>query len=340
MVLDIAKHYPVLLNELISIISPQHGGTFIDCTFGQGGYSKKILNFKNTNIIALDRDIESKKKADLIYKNYQNRFIFKNKKFSELGNLKIKHENIRGVIFDLGYSYTQIKDPSKGLSFNSVGNLNMKMGLNDFSANEAINQLESFELEKIFKFFGDEKEAKRIAIKIVEERKKQKIDTKKLVEIIEATKKRKNFKVHSATKVFQALRIFVNKEISELIYGLIAASKVLKKDGILAVVTFHSLEDKIVKYFFKSLSENKSVSRYVPKLDQPDTLFRMIIKKPLTPSVKELKENIPSRSAKLRYVIKKENFYDFNTDIFKKFEDLIKIENFGNKLWKNFLWSF
>ena len=191
MVLDITKHYPVLLNELISIISPQHGGTFIDCTFGQGGYSKKILSFKNTNIIALDRDIESKKKADLIYKNYQNRFIFKNKKFSELGNLKIKHENIRGVIFDLGYSYTQIKDPTKGLSFNSVGNLDMKMGLNDFSANEAINQLESFELEKIFKFFGDEKEAKRIAIKIVEERKNQKIDTKKLVEIIEVTKKKK-----------------------------------------------------------------------------------------------------------------------------------------------------
>ena len=106
----------------------------------------------------------------------------------------------------------------------------------------------------------------------------------------------------------------------------------LKKDGILAVVTFHSLEDKIVKYFFKSLSENKSVSRYVPKLDQPDTLFRMIVKKPLTPSRKELEENIPSRSAKLRFVIKKENFYNFETDILEKFEDLIKIENFGNKL--------
>ena len=332
MVLDITKHYPVLLNELISIISPQHGGTFIDCTFGQGGYSKKILSYNNTKIIALDRDIESKKKADLFYEKYQNRFIFKNKKFSELSNLKIQNENIKGVIFDLGYSYTQIKDPSKGLSFNSFGDLNMKMGLNEFSAKETINQLESSKLEKIFKFFGDEKEAKKIAIKIVEERKNQKIDTKKLVDIIEVTKKRKNFKVHPATKIFQALRIFVNKEITELIYGLIAASKVLKKDGILAVVTFHSLEDRIVKYFFKSLSENKSVSRYVPKLDQPDTLFRMIKKKPFTPSAKELKENISSRSAKLRYVIKKENFYNFETDIFKKFEDLINIENFGNKL--------
>ena len=332
MVLDTTKHYPVLLNELISIISPQHGGTFIDCTFGQGGYSKKILSYDNTKIIALDRDIESKKKADFFFKNYQNRFIFKNKKFSELNNLKIKNENIRGVIFDLGYSYTQIKDPSKGLSFNSVGDLNMKMGLNEFSAKETINQLKSSELEKIFKFFGDEKEAKKIANKIVEKRKNQKIDNKRLVEIIEKVKKRKNFKVHSATKVFQALRIFVNKEISELIHGLIAASKVLKKDGILAVVTFHSIEDKIVKYFFKSLSENKSVSRYVPKLDQPDTLFKIINKKPLTPSAKELGENISSRSAKLRYVIKKENFYNFETDIFKKFEHLIKIENFGNKL--------
>ena len=124
----------------------------------------------------------------------------------------------------------------------------------------------------------------------------------------------------------------MNKEITELITGLISASKVLKKNGILIVVTFHSLEDKIVKYFLKSLSENKSISRYVPKVDQPETLFKMLEKKPRTPSVKELRENIPSRSAKLRYVIKKDNFYDFETDIFKKFKHLIEIENFGNKL--------
>ena len=326
------KHYPVLLKEIISIITPQHGGTFIDCTFGQGGYTKKILSFKNTQVIALDRDIESKKKADEISKEFQNRFTFKNKKFSQINNLKIKNENIRGVIFDLGYSYIQIKDPNKGLSFSSNGDLNMQMGINDFSAKEAINNLNVKELEKIFKIFGEEKEAKKIAKQIEMERKKKIIDTQKLVEIIDRTKKKKNFKIHSATKVFQALRIFVNKEISELINGLIAASKVLKKDGILAVVTFHSLEDKIVKYFFKSLSENKSVSRYVPKIDQPDTLFRMLEKKPKTPSEKELKENIPSRSAKLRYVIKKDDFYDFETDIFKKFEYLIEVENFGNKL--------
>ena len=332
MVSDSTKHYPVLLNEIISIITPQHGGTFIDCTFGQGGYTKKILNYQNTKVIALDRDQESKKKADQILDKFENRFIFKNKKFSQLEDLKLKNENIKGIIFDLGYSYTQIKDPKKGLSFNSDGDLNMQLGINNFSAKETINKLSASELEQIFKFFGDEKEAKKIAIKIVQEREKITIDTQKLVKLIEKIKRKKNFKIHSATKVFQALRIFVNKEISELISGLIAASKILKKDGVLAVVTFHSLEDKIVKYFFKSLSENKSISRYVPVTDQPDILFKMLEKKPKIASQKELKENPPSRSAKLRYVIKKNNFYDFDTDIHKKFERFLEIENLGNKL--------
>ena len=208
----------------------------------------------------------------------------------------------------------------------------MKMGLNEFSAKDVINRLEVLELEKIFKFFGEEKEAKKIAIKIYKERQKKEIDTKKLVEIIQKTKRIKSLKVHNATKIFQALRIFVNKEISELINGLIIASKILKKDGILAVVTFHSIEDKIVKYFFKSLSENKSISRYMPKIEQPDIIFQNNLKKPITPSAKELRENIPSRSAKLRYVIKERDFYEVKTDILEKFNHLIEIENIGNKL--------
>ena len=332
MVSDIPKHYPVLLNELISIISPQHGGTFIDCTFGQGGYSKKILSYKNTKIIAFDRDQKTKISADKISKIFSNRFIFKNKKFSQLEDLKLKNENIKAVIFDLGYSYSQIKDLDKGLSFYSTGNLDMRMGLNSFSADEVVNKLDLKELEKIFKYFGEEKEAKKIATKIVKERKINKLNTESLVQLIEKTKIKKNFKTHSATKIFQSLRIFVNREITELINGLIAAAKVLKKDGILVVITFHSIEDKIVKYFFKSLSEKKSISRYIPKIDQPETLFRMIEKKPIKPSDKEIKENPPSRSAKLRYLIKKENFYKFETDIFKKFNHLVEIENFGKKL--------
>jgi len=326
------KHYPVLLKEIISIITPQYGGTFIDCTFGQGGYSKKILEYNNTKVIGLDRDIDSQIKANQIKEAFEDRFVFKNIKFSQLNNLKLKNENVKGVIFDLGYSYTQIKDPKKGLSFESNGNLNMKMGLNNFSAEDAINKLDEKELEKIFKFFGEEKESKFIARNIIKERLKNRIDTQGLVKIIEKTKRKKNFKVHSATKVFQALRILVNKEISELIFGLINAIKVLKKDGILAVVTFHSLEDKIVKYFFRSLSEQKSISRYVPVTEQADTLLKQIEKKAITPSKKEINENLPSRSAKLRYAIKKSEFYNFETDILDQFKNLIEIENYGDKL--------
>ena len=327
-----AKHYPVLLNEIISIITPQYGGTFIDCTFGQGGYSKKILDFPDTKVIAIDRDVESIKKAENIQEKFENRFLFKNIKFSQLTNLKLKKENIKGIIFDLGYSYTQIKDPKKGLSFDFSGELNMKLGLNEFSAKEAINKLDERELLNIFKYFGEEKESKKIARNIVEDRKSKEITTQELVRIIESTKKIKNYKTHSATKVFQALRIFVNREISELIYGLINAAKVLKKDGVIVVITFHSLEDKIVKYFFKSLSENKSVSRYLPKEDEKINLFKLTDKKPILPSKKEINENPPSRSAKLRYVIKKEDFFNFETDILKKFNYLLEIENYGKKL--------
>jgi 16S rRNA (cytosine1402-N4)-methyltransferase len=329
---DVKKHYPVLLSELISIISPQYGGTFIDCTFGQGGYTKKILGFSKTKVIGLDRDSESLKKAAEVKNEFIERFIFKNIKFSQLENLKIKKENIKGVIFDLGYSYTQIKDPLKGLSFESTGELNMKMGINEFSAKEVINNLGESELAKIFKYFGDEKDSKRIAHNIVEDRATKEITTEELVRIIESSKRKKKTKTHSATKVFQALRIFVNKEISELIYGLIIAAKVVKKDGIIAVVTFHSLEDRIVKYFFKSLSENKSVSRYVPKSEEQINLFKLVHKKAITPSEKEIIENPPSRSAKLRYVIKKEDLYNFETDILEKFHNLIEIENFSKRL--------
>ena len=329
MVSDITKHYPVLLNEIISIITPQHGGTFIDCTFGQGGYSKKILSYKNTYVIALDRDIKSKKKADEISKKFSNRLLFKNKKFSQLDNLKLKDREIRGIIFDLGYSLTQMKDPEKGLSFNSIGELNMQLGLNDFSASDVINKLDVKELEKIFKFFGDEKEAKKISLRIAEKRKNKKLVSSDLVEIIEKVKKRKNSKIHNATKVFQSLRIFVNKEISELIFGLIAATKVLKKNGILAVVTFHSLEDKIVKYFFNNFSQNRSKpSRYLPEENNENfVLFEKYINKVIKPTVSEIKKNNPSRSAKLRFAVRSKNNFFYPENFLKKFNRYLDIEN-------------
>ena len=326
------KHYPVLLNEIISIITPQYGGTFIDCTFGQGGYSKRILEHPNSKVIAIDRDESVKNKAEEISSNFKDRFYFKNLKFSNINSLKIINENIRGILFDLGYSFSQIKDFNKGLSFNSTGKLNMRLGINDFSAHEAINNLSEQDLIKILKYFGDERDNKKIVKNIIKERTRNFLTTEKLVEIVIKSKKFKNSKIHPATKTFQALRIFVNKEISELIYGLINAAKVLKKDGILAVVTFHSLEDKIVKYFFKSLSENKSISRYEPKKTQQKMLFRIEKKKPIYPSVKEIRENPSSRSAKLRYVIKIKDTVEFKTDILEKFNYLLKIEGISKKL--------
>ena len=326
------KHYPVLLNKIISIITPQYGGTFIDCTFGQGGYTKKILEFQNTKVISLDRDKDCQKVATDLEKEFKNRFVFNNKKFSQINDLDLGQEKIKAVIFDLGCSLTQIKNLNKGLSFRSKGELNMKMGLNDFSAKDVVNKLDQKELEKIFKFFGEEKDYKRIAYKIVKDRKSKDIDTSTLVKIIESSKRKKNYKIHSATKVFQALRIFVNKEISELIYGLINATKILKKNGLIIVVSFHSLEDKIVKYFFKNLSETKSVSRYMPKTKEKVNLLKLVNKKPTTATIKEVEENPSSRSAKLRSAIKQEEFYDFETDILDKFKYLIDIEKYSQKL--------
>ena len=167
------KHNPVLLNEVTSIISPQYGGTFIDCTFGQGGYTRKILDFEETNVIALDRDEDSIKIANNIKKAFKNRFIFENKKFSELHKLSLNNKDIKAIIFDLGFSLDQIKNQDKGLSFSSKGELNMRLGLNSFSAKDAINKLEQKQLENILKFFGEEKEYKRISYKIVHERKKK-----------------------------------------------------------------------------------------------------------------------------------------------------------------------
>ena len=321
------KHYPVLLNEIISIITPQYGGTFIDCTFGQGGYTKKILEFSNTKVIGIDRDIDSKNISKNIEKEYKNRFLFENKKFSEINNLDLNKEKVKAIVFDLGYSYKQIKDSQKGLSFDSSGELNMRMGLNEFSAKEVINKLGQKELEKIFKFFGEEKEAKRIANKIVKERTKKKIDTQELVKIVNLSKRKKNYKIHSATKVFQALRIFVNKEISELIYGLINATKVLEKNGIIAVVSFHSLEDKIVKYFFNLYSNlKKNPSRYLPSKENKSQLFKSLSKKPLIPSQEEIHQNKSSRSAKLRYVIRNDNSFFYPKEFKNKFQDYFNLE--------------
>ena len=185
------EHYPVLLDEILSIISPQNGGTFIDCTLGQGGYTNAILKFNEANVIAIDRDPDIKLIAQKIKLQNKNRFLFFNKKFSDIDKIQTKNYNIKAIIFDLGYSYTQIKDPKKGLSFESKGKLNMKLGLNSFSADEVINKLDQKDLELIFKYFGEEKDSKLISKKIVEHRLKSNLNTEKLVNIINSVKKKR-----------------------------------------------------------------------------------------------------------------------------------------------------
>ena len=268
-------HYPVLLNEVINIITPQNGGTFIDCTFGQGGYSKKILEYPNTKVIAIDRDKNSLQIASDFKKKFKDRFYFHNIKFSQIKDLKIDDE-IKGIVFDLGYSLNQIKDLSRGLSFDSKGDLNMKMGLNDFSAKDVINKLDQKELEQIFKYFGEEKNSKIISKKIVIERQKKILDTQDLVNIVKRVKKKYYTKTNPATKVFQALRIFVNKEISELTRGLKESANIVGQNGVILTVSFHSLEDKICKFFFNQLSKQDKVSRYLPEKKSTKISFSLI----------------------------------------------------------------
>ena len=320
------QHFPVLLNELISIISPLYGGTFIDCTFGQGGYSKRILENEKNNIIALDRDKDALSYALKLQEKYKSRFKFYNTKFSQLNKIKLKNNKLKGIIFDLGYSFNQIKNSKKGLSFSDKGNLNMKMGINEFSASEIISYMDENNLTKVFKVFGEERYSKKIAREIIKKRKEKNIKTEDLVKIIDNIKKYQKTKIHNSTKVFQALRILVNKEISELINGLISSFNLIPIGGIIAVVSFHSIEDKIVKFFFKHYSEERNSSRYFPDKENTEKCFKVLNKKPILPSLSEIKQNPSSRSAKLRYGIKINHNCDFD-DFREKFKNLIDVEN-------------
>ena len=323
-------HYPVLLKEVLNVISPQNGGTFIDCTFGQGGYTKKILEFPKTRVIAIDRDYKSNQIAKKLKVKFKNRFEFYNKKFSEIDTIKIS-ERIQGIIFDLGFSYNQIKDNSKGLSFNYKGKLNMKMGHNQFSAQEVIKNFSSKDLEKVFKFFGEERNSKMISRKVVKERKYKEILTEDLVDIVNSIKKNFSNK-NKSTKVFQALRILVNNEISELIYGLTKSSNLVSENGVIVAVTFHSIEDRICKFFFNNISTNKKVSRYLPYEELSELSFRAINRKPITPTLKEIENNPPSRSAKLRSVRRIGTNIVDTKFVFEKFKQLLEIEKLSSKL--------
>jgi len=264
-----------------------------------------------------------------LLKKFPNRFSFYQEKFSNLSQIEEKKLDIKAIIFDLGLSSFQLADKARGFSFESQDFLNMEMGINKYSAYDVVNTIDKKTLASIIKILGEEKNGKLIANKIDRYRKEKKIkSSQELASIINAAKRNYNsYKKNPATKTFQAIRIFVNKELTELMKGLIEAAKLLPNNGILIVVSFHSLEDKIVKSFFNLYSDiKKNTSRYLPIRQNKFNLFKLISKKPLTADLKEVKENVRSRSAKLRYSVRNNNtIFDFN-EFKNKFEIYSSIE--------------
>jgi len=323
------SHFPVMLDKVLEISSPLTKKCFIDCTLGGGGYSKEILKFPSTNVLAIDRDKKVLAIAKEIEKKYPQRFKFHQLKFSQLET--ISTDNVDTVIFDLGLSSIQLNDLDRGFSFKSKKKLNMTMGLNEISALDVINNLSETDLKLVIKILGDEKEASKIAKNIVNHRNIKKIkDTNELVKIIEKSKK-KNYsaKINPCTKTFQALRIFVNKEITELINGIINATKKLKPGGKILIISFHSIEDRIVKYFFSNFSKNKSrPSRYLPESKVVNlALFEQYKNRVLRPSNEEINKNSRSRSAKLRFAIRSKKNFEYPFDLIKKFKNYLDLES-------------
>jgi 16S rRNA (cytosine1402-N4)-methyltransferase len=324
------SHFPVMLDEVIKICSPDKGGLYIDCTFGGGGYSKRLLKFSKTKVIALDRDEFILNISRELKKKYPNRFFFYQKKFSEI-NAVVSNKSADAVVFDLGLSSIQLNNLERGFSFNSKETLDMSMGLSPTSAEEVVNNFSEQKLKSIIKILGEEKDASRIARNIIKARLVKKIiKVDQLVEIIEKSK-RKNYanKINPSTKTFQALRIFVNKEITELIEGIIHATKVLKPGGKILIVSFHSIEDKIVKYFFSNFSSSRSKpSRYFPEnKDINISLFDKYKNKIFKPSNMEIIKNPPSRSAKLRYATRSRNNFIYPDELVSKFKKYLDLES-------------
>ena len=308
---NINIHEPVMLEEVKKFIPVAKKINIIDATFGGGGYSKALLEEYNVNqLIAIDRDPITQVIAKDLSKRYKN-FKIINGCFSKIdeliySNCTNKTKKFDIIIFDLGLSSNQINDPKRGFSFMKEGPLNMDMGGSKIRASEVINNFSERKLAGIFFELGEERYAKRIARNIVKQRKIELINnTKKLSELIKESMPKinsKKIKINPATKTFQALRIYVNDELNELKKALSKSSKLLNKEGKLIVVSFQSLEDRIVKDFFNHNSGKRwRSSRHYPELaDLGPITFKLITKKPIRPQEWEIQKNPRSRSAKLR----------------------------------------
>ena len=303
---DTLEHTPVLLNEVIRTINPQSGKLYFDATFGWGGYTKKLLDSCACEVIAIDQDPKVKSRAKEFKREYGTRFNFIESKFSEICSVlkKLNTKKVDGFMFDIGVSSMQLDNPQRGFSFNKEGPLDMRMGTSELTAEEFINSASEDELADIIYNYGDERKSRRIAKLIVEHRKINPIKTTlHLADIVlKANPKKNNHKKHPATKTFQAIRIYLNDEFNELFAGLTNAEQTLSEDGKICVVTFHSLEDKIVKnYFYKSSGRDYSSYKNLPVETNDSEASLIPGKKAIKPSKEEIETNIRARSAKLRY---------------------------------------
>ena len=295
-------HYPVMLPEVLAALDPQDGQVIVDGTFGGGSYSRAILESANCKVIGLDRDKSAIERGNEIAKDYGGRLSLIQTQFGEIANLELGE--IDAVVLDIGVSSYQIDQAERGFSFNKDGPLDMRMGDGETAAEVLATRTEA-EIAKIFWDYGEEKNSRRIARAIVNDRdEKPFVSTLQLAGLCERVYGHKKEKIHPATRVFQALRIYVNDELGELERALDGAYKILKPNGRIVIVTFHSLEDRIVKNFFNERAKISQGSRFAPVLEEIKPTLELLYRKPVIASDKEISENPRSRSAKLRAVIK------------------------------------
>lgn len=312
-------HVPVLSNEILNYLNPEHVGIIVDTTVGLGGHSQNILkHFDSINrLIGIDLDKSAIAIAEEKLYQYKDKTYLVHDNFANLIHIlkKIGIYSVDSVLMDLGVSSLQLDTPNRGFSFQASGDLDMRMdaGIGK-SAAEIINNSPPEELISIFEKFGEERYSKRVVREIISTRKQERItSTLQLASIVEkaypnivSPRSRSNSRrIHPATRIFQALRIEVNKELDNLKEGLDAAVSLLKPGGSLCIISFHSLEDRIVKRKFQTLSKNCICPPKTPICicDHKKEL-NIITKRPVIPSVKEIENNPRARSAKLRVATK------------------------------------
>lgn len=297
---EAARHIPVMLAEVLNALEPGDGKVILDGTFGAGGYSAALLS-RGARVIALDRDPSAIAGGASLVALHDGRLSLIQSEFSRLAD-HAPEAGLDGVVLDIGVSSMQIDEAERGFSFQKNGPLDMRMASSGVSAADVVNRAKVSDLIRIFGFLGEEKQAGRIARAIEKRREREPFTTTRdLANLIELTTPRKaKDKIHPATRVFQALRIFVNDELGQLAQALIAAEQALKPGGRLVVVTFHSLEDRMVKKFFSDRSGKAGGSRHMPMIEDRPAIFTPVGKGLVIASEAEADINPRARSAKLR----------------------------------------